>query len=409
MAFSKDKISWLAYDPAASAYALIVRTVIAPVFLEYFARNILTDSQITSRWSLVASAAGIVAGIITVFSGPIVDARRKKVQMLALFTAMGVLSSLAYLIPALQTPGYILAISFCGIMSFMASNSFYDSLLISITTPAERDRFSSLGNALGYSGGLCSFLLCMGLRLFDGISIEWFFCGSFIIAALWWGCGSLPLLCNVKEPTPEKQTEKIRIKETVKFILSQKNILLFLIAYFLYIDGVGTILLAATPLAAGLNISTDMIIVTILLLQLIGLPATLLYGKFAEKFSAKNMVKAAIIVYITIAVTVTVMAFCKNLAVKQTLFFLTAFLVGSSQGGIQSLSRSIFSKIIPQERSAELFSVYNIFGKFTTIVGPVLIAFATLFWDKAELGISMLILPFILGFILLSKVKVPEN
>ncbi len=408
MAFSKDKISWLAYDPAASAYALIVRTVVAPVFLEHFARNILTDSQITSRWSLAASAAGIVAGIITVFSGPVVDARRKKVQMVALFTSLGVLSCLAYLIPALQTPGSIIAISFCGIMSFMASNSFYDSLLISITTPAERDRFSSLGYALGYAGGLCSFLLCMGLSSLSR-NIETFFYGSFIIAALWWGCGSLPLLCNVKEPPAGKQISKIKIKETVNFIFSQKNILLFLIAYFLYIDGVGTILLAATPLAAGLGISTNMIILTILLLQLIGLPATLIYGKLAEKFSAKNMIKTAIIIYITIAIVVTAMSLCSDIKIKQTLFFLTAFLVGTSQGGIQSLSRSVFSKIIPHERSAELFSVYNIFGKFTTIVGPVLIAIATFFWDKAELGISMLLLPFILGFILLSKVKVPEN
>ena len=408
MAFSKDKISWLAYDPAASAYALIVRTVVAPVFLEHFAKNILTDSQITSRWSLVASAAGIAAGIITVFSGPAVDARRKKVQMVALFTIIGVLSCMAYLIPALQTPGAILAISFCGIMSFMSSNSFYDSLLINITTPAERDRFSSLGYALGYAGGLCSFLLCMGLSSISQ-NIETFFYGSFIIAALWWGCGSLPLLHNVKEAPAEKQTSKIKIKETVCFIFSQKNILLFLIAYFLYIDGVGTILLAATPLAAGLDISTNMIIVTILLLQLIGLPATLLYGKFAEKFSAKTMIKTAITVYIMIAIAVTVMSFCSDIKIKQALFFLTAFLVGTSQGGIQSLSRSVFSKIIPHERSAELFSVYNIFGKFTTIVGPVLIAAATFFWDKAELGISMLLLPFTLGFILLSKVKVPEN
>ncbi|MBQ4328626.1 MAG: MFS transporter [Lentisphaeria bacterium] len=407
MAFSKKKISWLAYDPAASAYALIVRTVFAPVFLAHFSQGILTGSQITSRWSLVASAAGIAAGIITVFSGPAVDARRKKVPMVALFTATGVLSCLAYLLPALQTPGAILAISFCGILSFMASNSFYDSLLINITTPAERDKVSSFGYALGYAGGLCSFLLCMAAGFI--FKTAEFYIAPFIIAALWWSCGSIPLLRNVKEVPAGMSAEKIRIQDTLKFIFSQKNILLFLTAYFLYIDGVGTILLAATPLAAGLDISTNLIIITILLLQLIGLPATLLYGKLAEKFSAKTMIKIAIAVYVTIAVIVTIMSFSSNITVKQTLFYITAFLVGTSQGGIQSLSRSVFSKIIPQARAAELFAVYNIFGKFTTIVGPVLIACSTFFWDKAELGITMLTVPFILGFILLSKVKVPEN
>lgn len=407
MAFSKKKISWLVYDPAASAYALIVRTVFAPVFLAHFSQGILTGSQITSRWSLVASAAGIAAGIITVFSGPAVDARRKKVPMVALFTATGVLSCLAYLLPALQTPGAILAISFCGILSFMASNSFYDSLLINITTPAERDKVSSFGYALGYAGGLCSFLLCMAAGFI--FKTAEFYIAPFIIAALWWSCGSIPLLRNVKEVPAGMSAEKIRIQDTLKFIFSQKNILLFLTAYFLYIDGVGTILLAATPLAAGLDISTNLIIITILLLQLIGLPATLLYGKLAEKFSAKTMIKIAIAIYVTIAVIVTIMSFSSNITVKQTLFYITAFLVGTSQGGIQSLSRSVFSKIIPQARAAELFAVYNIFGKFTTIVGPVLIACSTFFWDKAELGITMLTVPFILGFILLSKVKVPEN
>ncbi len=407
MAFSKEKISWLAYDPAAAAYALIVRTVFAPVFLAHFSKGILTDSQITSRWSLIASAAGLTAGIISIFSGPIVDARRKKVPMTAFFTMLGIVSCLAYLYPAMQTPNLILAVSFCGILSFMASNSFYDSLLINITTPAERDKISSFGYALGYAGGLCSFILCMAVGSI--FKIKDFYVAPFIIAAFWWGCGSIPLLSNVKEAPAAAATKKIRIQDTLKFIFTQKNILLFLTAYFLYIDGVGTILLAATPLATGLNISTNLIITTILLLQLIGLPATLLYGKLAEKFSAKTMIKAAIAVYTLIAVIVTIMSFCKDNTVKQVLFYITAFLVGTSQGGIQSLSRSVFSKIIPNERAAELFAVYNIFGKFTTIVGPVLIALSTYFWDKAELGITMLILPFILGFILLSKVRVSEN
>ena len=403
----EEKLSWLVYDPASSAYALIVRTVFAPVFLAHFSAGILTPSQITSRWSLVAAAAGIAAGVITVFSGPVVDARRKKVPMVALFTAVGVLSCLAYLLPALQRPNLILAVSFCGILSFMAANSFYDSLLINITTPAQRDKISSLGYALGYAGGLLSFLLCFASS--NIFKFEQFYIAPFSVAALWWGCGAIPLLLNVKETPALESTEKIRIQDTLKYIFSQKNILLFLIAYFLYIDGVGTILLAATPLAAGLNISTDLIIITILLLQLIGLPATLLYGKLAGKFSAKTMIKIAISVYIAIAVTVTIMSFCRNITVKQVLFYITAFLVGTSQGGIQSLSRSVFSKIIPEKRAAELFAVYNIFGKFTTIVGPVFIAVSTYFWDKAELGITMLLLPFILGFILLSKVKVPEN
>ena len=408
MKFSKSQLSWLSYDPAASAYALITRTVVAPVFLTHCAKNIMSDAQITSSWSLIASAAGITAGIISVFCGPAADARRKKVRLTALFTITGILSCLAYLIPALQTPTLILGISFTGIMSFMAAGSFYDSLLINISSPQERDKLSTTGYALGYAGGLCSFLLCLLSLSFSG-GMEKFFTFSFLISALWWFAGSLPLFCNVRETARTAPAVPVKITDTLKFIICNKNILCFLIAYFLYIDGVGTILLAATPLAAGLDISTNMIMVTILMLQLIGLPATLFYGKLAEKYSARKMIYCAITVYIIIAVLVTIMSFCRDITVKQGLFFIVAFLVGTSQGGIQALSRSFFSKIIPGERAAELFAVYNIFGKFTTIVGPVLIAAATLCWNKAELGITMLLLPFAAGFILLTKVKVPEN
>ena len=273
--------------------------------------------------------------------------------------------------------------------------------------PAERNTLSTLGYALGYAGALCSFLLCLPLMKISGGA--YFFHGAFIIAALWWLTGALPLFFKVKEAPVSAAVPSVKFTETFRYIFAQKNILLFLIAYFLYIDGVGTILLAATPLASGLKISGTMIMLTILALQIIGLPFTLLYGKLAEKFSAKRMIYIAIAVYFLIAVIVTVMSFCPDLLVRQILFYTAAALIGTSQGGIQSLSRSLFSQIIPGERAAELFAVYNIFGKFTTIVGPVLIASATLLWDKAELGISMLILPFILGLILLSKVKVPEN
>jgi UMF1 family MFS transporter len=183
----------------------------------------------------------------------------------------------------------------------------------------------------------------------------------------------------------------------------------FLIAYFLYIDGVGTIMMQATLIAASLAIDTTAIMITILALQVIGLPFTLLFGYLAEKISAKFMICTAVIIYMIIAVLVTVMSFSGNLQLRQFLFYTVAVLIGTAQGGIQSLSRSFYSKIIPKERAAELFAVYNIFGRFTTIVGPVLIACSTFFWDKAELGITMLTVPFILGFILLSKVKVPEN
>ena len=407
MKYNKQQLAWLLYDPANAAYAMIVRTVAAPIYLAACAKGIWSDSQVTSFWSLTASAAGLAAGAFAVIAGPKVDARKRKVPMVLSFTLLGVVSVLSYLFVPQGFPLVVLAISFAGIASFMASNSFYDSLLIDISTPDERNKLSTAGYALGYAGALVSFLLCLPLMKFAGGA--YFFKGAFVIAALWWLFGAMPLFFKVKEVPAADTVKAVKFTETCRYIFTQKNILLFLIAYFLYIDGVGTILLAATPLASGLKISGTMIMLTILALQIIGLPFTLIYGKLAEKFSAKRMIYIAIAVYFSISVIVTVMSFCTSLLIRQILFYTAAVLIGTSQGGIQSLSRSLFSRIIPAERAAELFAVYNIFGKFTTIVGPVLIFIATKLWDKAELGITMLALPFILGAWLLTRIKVPDR
>ncbi|MBE6365294.1 MAG: MFS transporter [Lentisphaerae bacterium] len=413
MKLSKAQKAWLLYDPAVSAYAMIVRTVVAPIFLAYFAAGILDEAKSTEYWGYACSIAGLVAGAISVFFGPKIDAGHKKIQAVGVFTAIGVLSTLAYLIipwvnAPRMVPFFILVISFFGILGFMGANSFYDSLLINVTGQTERDKVSSIGFALGYAGALVSFLLCMPLMsIADG---KYFFTGAFLIAALWWALFSFPLFKNVREKQEDKQPPAVKLRDTLKFIWSQKNILIFLIAYFLYIDGVGTIMMQATLIASALKIDTAYIMITILALQVIGLPFTLLFGYLAEKFTARKMIYTAIAIYITIAVIVTVMSFSGDLALRQTLFFIAAGLIGTAQGGIQSLSRSLFSRIIPQHRAAELFAVYNIFGRFTTIVGPLLmIPVAVHLWGKAELGISLMILPFICGAIMLSKVKVPEN
>jgi len=198
------------------------------------------------------------------------------------------------------------------------------------------------------------------------------------------------------------------LTETFAFIWQQKNILIFLIAYLLYIDSVGTIMFAAAPLATGLKISTEYLLITILGLQFLGLPFTLLYGHLAKKIPERKLIYCAIAVYMIIAILAGVMSFVPSLKVRQILFVIIAFLVGTSQGGIQALSRSLFSKLIPPDRAAELFSVYNIFGRFTTIIGPLLmIPLAVWLWNRAELGITLMLLPAAIGFILLRKVHIP--
>ena len=402
MKYNSQQLSWLLYDPANAAYALIVRTVFAPLFLGYCARGIYTDSQITSFWSICASAAGIAAGVISVLCGPWADRRCKKRFMVLLATAAGILSTAGFILIPGRIPQVVLALSFTGLMSYMIANSFYDSLLPDIAAPQERDHLSTTGYAWGYAGGVGSFLLCLA-PVFMLKAPYSFYC-AFAIAAVWWMLGTVPLYRNLREKVSTAENRNLR--ETFRYIFKQKNILLFLISYFLYIDGVGTILLAATPLADGLKISANDLLITILALQFIGLPCTIIYGKLAKRFSGRAMIIAAIAIYILIALLVTSMSFCPSLKIRQIIFIICAALIGTSQGGIQSLSRALFSRIIPPDRAAELFAVYNIFGKFTTIVGPLFILIATAATGKAELGITMLIIPFALGAYLLSRVRI---
>ena len=230
MKYNKQQLAWLLYDPANAAYAMIVRTVAAPIFLVACAKGIWSDSQVTSFWSLTASAAGLAAGAFAVIAGPKVDAKKRKVPMVLIFTLLGVLSTLSYLFVPQGMPLIVLAISFTGIASFMASNSFYDSLLIDISTPAERNKLSTTGYALGYAGALFSFLLCLPLMKLSGGA--YFFKGAFIIAAVWWLLGAMPLFFKVKEQQVVNVVKAVKFTETCRYIFTQKNILLFLIAYF---------------------------------------------------------------------------------------------------------------------------------------------------------------------------------
>ena len=227
---------------------------------------------------------------------------------------------------------------------------------------------------------------------------------SFITAALWWLLLTLPLLKTVRERKNTKNDPSLDFIANFKELLKNKNVLLFLVAYFLYIDGVGTIYTMAAPIATDIGITTPQLMAVILGLQFLAFPCTLLYGKFSQHFHPRKLVLFAIGVYIVITLLALLLTVPALNAFRLHIFILLAVLIGTSQGGIQSLSRSLFSRIVPSRKAAEFFGFYNLFGKFTTIVGPVLIGIATAACGKAEIGIAALSISFLLGAILLTKV-----
>ena len=237
---------------------------------------------------------------------------------------------------------------------------------------------------------------------------------AFVLAGAWWILFSLPLMLVVRENPPAGSAKRwydgfAQLYLSLKTAFGNRNSRIFLIAYFLYIDGVSTILLMAAPISVEIGMSQMMLMGAILGLQVIGFPATVLCGKLAERFSARKVVYAALTLYVIVAILLGVISQCGSYPVKLTLFLLAAFLIALVQGGIQALSRALFGMLVPEGKAAEFFGVYNIFGKFTTILGPVLVYCAGMLWGRSEYGIVMLIGPFILGGWLLSKVKFPEQ
>lgn len=185
--------------------------------------------------------------------------------------------------------------------------------------------------------------------------------------------------------------------------------MIFLVAYFLYIDGVGTIFMMAAPLSQDIGIPPGWLFGTILALQLLGFPFTILYGRLARRIPARKLVYLAIGIYVLITLIVGIIPSLGSADAKLAAFLIAAFLIGTSQGGIQSLSRSLFSELIPRERASEFFGFYNIFGKFTTVLGPILIGVAVWLFGRSEYGITLLAVPFLAGAWLLSRVAVPSE
>ena len=407
MRLNRAQWCWLLYDPGNAAFALLVRAVFAPLFLMACSKNIWSESAATANWGMVCSFAGVFAGACSLYFGALADAYARRKLALAVSTAIGVAATL--FLALVSDHRLILAGYFVALAAYMVSNSFYDSLLISVAKPEEFSWLSTFAYGFGYLGGLVPFLgiLAGGFFIEDSVVTAR---TAFVTAALWWAIFTVPLLLKVREKRTEKHLSKWyegfrQLGATLLEVWQNRNTRLFLMAYFLYIDGVSTILLMATPISVEIGMSEMLLMATILGLQVIGFPATVLAGALARVFGARRVVYIELALYIVTAALIGVLTLLAEYQSKVALFLTAALLIALAQGGIQSLSRSLFGCLIPPDKAAEYFGVYNIFGKFTTILGPVLIYAVAQLWQRSEYGIVLLIVPFTAGGILLSRVN----
>ena len=406
--------SWALYDWANSVYATTIMAGFFPIFFKEYWADPNNPNESTFYLGMANSIYAIVVAAIAPFLGAIADQGSKKKKFLIFFAFLGSIMTGGLCI---VNQGYWqMAVLFYIIASigFASANIFYDSLLPDITTEKNVDSVSSLGYGLGYFGGGLLFLLnvIMYLKphLFgipDGATAIRI---SFLTVAIWWIVFTIPLILFVSEANDNKSVYMGKaitmgwkqLIDTFKEIRKMRVVGLFLLGYFFYIDGVDTIVKMAVDYGMSLNFPNESLIIALLIVQFIAFPAALIYGWLAEKIGAKAGIMIGIIGY-------SIITFLGYFMTKVVHFYFLAVLIGLFQGGIQALSRSLYTRIIPPSKSAEFFGFYNMFGKFAAIIGPALVGTVTILYGNARVGILSILSLFILGAYFLSKVDVEEG
>jgi len=401
--------AWALYDWANSAYVTIVISGFFPIFFkEYFSSNVDVTVS-TAQLGFANSISSLVIVLIAPLLGAIADVGGLKKRFLFLFAYIGILMSVALSFVGEGDWESAVFIYVLGNIGFMGSNIFYDSLLPAVAKEKEVDFVSGLGFALGYLGGGILFALNVWMVQDPSVfglasSIEAIKI-SFLSVALWWMLFSLPLMFFVKEKRPvnDKRTVEIisegyfRLVKTIKKIRYFKQLVLFLIAYWLYIDGVDTIIRMAVDYGMAIGFDTKSLIYSLLIVQFVAFPATLVFAKLAQKWDTKKAILLAIFIYLFITLWAAFMDEIYE-------FYILAAMIALVQGGIQALSRSYYAKMIPHEYAAEFFGFYNFLGKTAAILGPFLIGVVALVTENSRVGIASVAIFFILGAILLMRV-----
>lgn len=510
--FTKVEKSWIFYDWANSVYATNIMAVIFPIYYASMAGDLGNK-----WWGIGVSLASLIGAFIAPTLGALADFKGNKKKLLFAFILIGTLSTAA--LAFFEDWKWMLIGYVISHIGFSGSCVFYDSFLTDVTTEDRMDRVSSWGYAMGYIGGstipFVISIAVMLLRNYDPIAMKF----AILIVTVWWLVFSIPILKNVKQvhyvETPPSELAKHAFRnlwDTMKRCVNNRGLFIYLIAYFLYIDGVGAVISLATNYGATLGLGTTGMIFALLLTQLVAAPCAILFSKLSGKFGAIRMIIAAIAVYFVIcgvgffmgrlvepyqldlvdttrssiaaegvvyetkedqkawealqrdfvedtraalsaedraaafdeavadsvrkagdpagvsyafsgdaarttavaaieSVGTRLLAYAKDTqkqvnynSAKQTattLFWVLAVLVGTVQGGIQALSRSYYGKLVPRSRSAEYFGFYDVFGKFATVIGPLLYAMFYMLTDRASIGILSLLLLFAGGGLLL--------
>lgn len=406
--------SWALYDWANSAFSTVVMAGFFPLFFKQFYAAGLSATDSTYYLGLINSLASMAVVVMSPILGAIADQLGQRKGFLLIFASFGAISTAGL---SWVEQGYWLqaaCLYTAAVIGFSGANLFYDALLTVVSPKQDLDRVSALGFALGYLGGGLLFAVNVWMTLqpesfglassSDAVRL------AFILTALWWMAFSIPLFLFVKEPHFPHSHSIVKVTQssfrqlylTLKKISALPQTFLFLLAYWLYIDGVDSIVRMAVDYGLSIGLDSTDLITALLITQFVGFPAAIVFGRIGERLGPKRGILIALSVYIVVTIYSSLMASAWQ-------FYLLAVTIGLVQGGVQSLSRSLYARLVPTAYTTEFFGFYNMMGKFAAVLGPVLIGWVTLISGSNRLGILSLLILFIAGSYLLWRVDINEG
>jgi len=447
--FSKEERSWIAYDWANSAFATIMLAAIFPIFFVGMAGGagvpcggeravaygvyetavcgecetgacgeyVFPDRARGSMWWAIGlTITRVVVGFAAPFIGALIDYKGYKKRLFVMALVSGVVFTA---FTAMMDSWELMLVAFIlAHMFWSICNQIYDSFLPDVTTKDRMDNVSATGFAMGYVGGsTIPFVIGIALIMFGGnfgIDLTLAVRISVVLTAVWWIAFSVPILKNVyhkyetEVPASGLYRQAMRdIANTAKKIGRNKGVLMFLIAYIFYIDGVGTIISIATAYGADLGLDETGMIIALFMTQIVAFGFSLLFGKLSKVTNPMNLIVGSIIVYCVISLLGFVMGFGLEEGLfgtdtAQLMFWALAFMVGTVQGGIQAISRSTYARLIPPEESGEYFGFFEIFGRFASVMGPALYAVIYAVTDRRDFGILAILGLFVIGLAVLT-------
>jgi len=401
------------YDWANSAFATTIMAALLPPYFSSVAAAGLPASRATSIWGYSASLAMIAVALLGPVLGAVADYTGTKKRFLFGFLAPAIIFTALLVFVGEGDWLWAVILYILASIGNEAANIFYDSLLPHVARADEIDQVSTRGYAMGYLGG--GILLAINLLWY--MKPHWFgfadsgaaVRASVLSVAVWWAVFSTPLFRRVPEPPAASRAPKTplreafaRLKRTFREIRHYRQLFLFLVAFWLYADGIGTIIKMATIYGAEIGIGTADLAGALLLTQVVGVPFSLLFGRLARRLGTKRSIYLALVIYTLICIAGYFMS-------KAWHFWVLAGMVGTVQGGSQALSRSLFGAMCPRSRSAEFFGFFDISSKFAGVAGPLLFAVAGTLGGGGRVGIVSLILFFAAGALLLSRVDEGEG